>query len=101
MHTRLHGSYADDTGRGRKCIPEPRYQSFYLGKRRKNDVNNSFCSLLQHTTTMFAFKQLENNSDEGRRVYDSMATVLRCVLEDMRCTDDEEEKTPMSPLPLT
>lgn len=70
-------------------------------EKKQCQQHNSFCSLLQHTTTVFAFKQLENNSDEERRVYDSMATVLRCVLEDMRCTDDEDDKTPMSPLPLT
>lgn len=68
-------------------------------KKTQCQQHNNFRSLLQHTTTVFAFKQLENNSDEGR-VYESMATVLRCVLEDMRCADDEEDKAPMSPLPL-
>lgn len=69
-------------------------------KKNQCQQHNIFCFLLQRTTTVFAFKQLENNSDEGRRVYESMATVLRCVLEDMRCTDDEEDMTRMSPLPL-
>lgn len=77
-------------------------KAFTWVREEKNSVDNITVSVLycQHTTTVFAFKQLENNSDDGRRVYESMATVLRCVLEDMRCTDDEEDKTPMSPLPL-
>lgn len=46
MHTGLHGSYADDTGGGRNCIPEPHYQGFHLGENRrhvKNIGNSADC----------------------------------------------------------
>lgn len=46
---------------------------------------------------MFAFEQMENNSEDGGKVYESMMTVLRCVLEDMRCMEIEVDEPRMSP----
>lgn len=55
--------------------------------------------LHSHQKTMFAFTQVESNSDEGRKVYESMARVLQCILEDMRNTNiEEEEDTTENPL---
>lgn len=41
---------------------------------------------------------MDSNSDEGRKVYESMATVLQCILEDMRNTDGEEDDASATPL---
>lgn len=44
---------------------------------------------------------MDRNSEDGSKVHESMATVLRCVLEDMRCKDIEEDEAPVSPCSLT
>ncbi|XP_029291769.1 protein tyrosine phosphatase domain-containing protein 1 [Cottoperca gobio] len=44
--------------------------------------------------TIKAFTRIENNSEDGSKVYESMTAALRCVLEDMRCTAMEGEELP-------
>ncbi|XP_047466020.1 protein tyrosine phosphatase domain-containing protein 1 [Mugil cephalus] len=44
--------------------------------------------------TIKAFTRININSEEGSRVYESMTTVLRCVLEDMRNKAIETDETP-------
>lgn len=46
---------------------------------------------------MFAFHQIENNSEDGQKVHETMTAALRCVLEDTRGVDLEEEPTPANP----
>lgn len=46
---------------------------------------------------MFAFQQIENNSEDGQKVHETMTAALRCVLEDMRGVALEEEPTPDNP----
>ncbi|XP_072222625.1 protein tyrosine phosphatase domain-containing protein 1 [Leuresthes tenuis] len=48
--------------------------------------------------TIKAFTWMDINSEDGSKVYESMTTVLRCVLEDMRYTAIRAEDTPTSPL---
>ncbi|KAM9342434.1 protein tyrosine phosphatase domain-containing protein 1 [Pholidichthys leucotaenia] len=50
--------------------------------------------------TIKAFTWMDTNSEDGRKVYESMTAVLRCVLEDMRMTFKMDE-TPMSPFSIT
>ncbi|XP_076598259.1 protein tyrosine phosphatase domain-containing protein 1 [Chaetodon auriga] len=51
--------------------------------------------------TIKAFTWMENNSEDGKKVYESTTTVLRCVLEDMRCTAIEMDERPSSPFSAT
>ncbi|XP_036959448.1 protein tyrosine phosphatase domain-containing protein 1 [Acanthopagrus latus] len=44
--------------------------------------------------TIKAFTWMENNSEEESQVYESMTTVLRCVLEDMRLMYFGDNETP-------
>ncbi|XP_044067957.1 protein tyrosine phosphatase domain-containing protein 1 isoform X2 [Siniperca chuatsi] len=60
------------------------------------EVENTFLNRI-----IKAFTWMENNSEDGTQVYESMTTVLRCVLEDMRCVAIEADETPTSPFPLT
>ncbi|XP_054464739.1 protein tyrosine phosphatase domain-containing protein 1 [Anoplopoma fimbria] len=46
--------------------------------------------------TIKAFTWVENSSEEGSKVYESMSTALRCVLEDLRCSVSDAD-TPMPP----
>lgn len=50
---------------------------------------------------LFAVEQMENNSEDGKKVYESMTTALRCELEDLRDTAMEADETPTCPYPLT
>ncbi|XP_008286459.1 protein tyrosine phosphatase domain-containing protein 1 [Stegastes partitus] len=61
-----------------------------------DEVENAFLNRI-----IKAFTWLDNNSEDGRNVYESMTTVLRCVIEDMRCTTTEEDETAMASFPLT
>lgn len=45
----------------------------------------------------FVFDQMENDSEDGHKVYESMTAALRCVLEDMRFVEAE----PATPFALT
>ncbi|XP_040920677.1 protein tyrosine phosphatase domain-containing protein 1 [Toxotes jaculatrix] len=56
------------------------------------EVENAFLN-----RTIKAFTWMENNSEDGSKVYESMTPVLRCVLEDMRFTSMEADEAPMSP----
>ncbi|XP_070695055.1 protein tyrosine phosphatase domain-containing protein 1 [Pempheris klunzingeri] len=60
------------------------------------EVENAFLN-----RTIKAFTRVENNSEDGRKVYESMTTVLRCVLWDMRSLAIEADKAPVSPFALT
>ncbi|KAM9351002.1 protein tyrosine phosphatase domain-containing protein 1 [Symphorus nematophorus] len=51
--------------------------------------------------TIKAFTWMENNSEDGGRVYESMTTVLQCVLEDLRSMAMDAEEMPISPFSLT
>ncbi|KAM7411626.1 hypothetical protein PAMA_021556 [Pampus argenteus] len=53
------------------------------------EVENAFLN-----RTIKAFTWMENNSEDGNNVYESMTPVLRCVLEDMRCIAIEADNTP-------
>ncbi|XP_062248375.1 protein tyrosine phosphatase domain-containing protein 1 [Platichthys flesus] len=55
-------------------------------------VENAFLN-----RTIKAFTWVENNSEEGRQVYETMTPVLRCVLEDTRCTSMDADETDSSP----
>ncbi|KAM3871772.1 protein tyrosine phosphatase domain-containing protein 1 [Diretmus argenteus] len=48
--------------------------------------------------TIKAFTQLEKTSEEGKKVYETMTTVLRCVLLDMRWTAKTEDESLVVPL---
>ncbi|XP_070765952.1 protein tyrosine phosphatase domain-containing protein 1 [Enoplosus armatus] len=62
----------------------------------QEDVENAFLN-----RTIKAFTWMDNNSEDGSKVYESMTTVLRCVLEDMRCMAIEADQAPTSPFALT
>eukprot|EP00066_Takifugu_rubripes_P011608 XP_011600874.1 PREDICTED: protein tyrosine phosphatase domain-containing protein 1 [Takifugu rubripes] len=47
--------------------------------------------------TVKAFTWIENNSEDGQKVLETMTAALRCVLEDMRSVALEEEPTPDNP----
>ncbi|XP_073325814.1 protein tyrosine phosphatase domain-containing protein 1 [Pagrus major] len=55
------------------------------------EVENAFLE-----RTIKAFTWMENNSEDESQVFESMTTVLRCVLEDMRCADVGDDETPKS-----
>uniref|UniRef100_A0A8C4EGV8 Protein tyrosine phosphatase domain-containing protein 1 n=1 Tax=Dicentrarchus labrax TaxID=13489 RepID=A0A8C4EGV8_DICLA len=55
-------------------------------------VENAFLN-----RTIKAFTWIKNDSDDGSRVYESVTTVLRCVLEEMRCAAIEADEALMSP----
>uniref|UniRef100_A0A3Q3XHB9 Protein tyrosine phosphatase domain-containing protein 1 n=1 Tax=Mola mola TaxID=94237 RepID=A0A3Q3XHB9_MOLML len=59
------------------------------------EVENAFLN-----RTIKAFTWMKNDSEDASKVYESMTAVLQCVLEDMRCTDGEDD-TNMSPSCLT
>lgn len=40
---------------------------------------------------MFAFEQMKNDSEDATKVYESMTAVLRCVLEEMRLSDGDDD----------
>ncbi|KAM9855595.1 protein tyrosine phosphatase domain-containing protein 1 [Aulostomus maculatus] len=50
--------------------------------------------------TIKAFTWVEKSKEDGDKVYESMTTLLRCVLEDMRYIAAEEYEPPMSPFSL-
>ncbi|XP_035015776.1 protein tyrosine phosphatase domain-containing protein 1 isoform X2 [Hippoglossus stenolepis] len=56
------------------------------------EVENAFLN-----RTIKAFTWVENNSEEGRQVFETMTPVLRCVLEDTRFTRMDEDETLSSP----
>ncbi|KAM7404949.1 hypothetical protein PAMP_012248 [Pampus punctatissimus] len=55
------------------------------------EVENAFLN-----RTIKAFTWMENNSEDGNNVYESMTPVLRCVLEDMRCVAIEADTFPLT-----
>ncbi|XP_078110005.1 protein tyrosine phosphatase domain-containing protein 1 [Sander vitreus] len=59
------------------------------------EVENAFLN-----RTIKAFTWIQNNSEDGSKVYESMTTALRCVLEDMRSGVIEADETPMYPFSL-
>lgn len=66
---------------------------------RADDANSADCVIPYYaSTTVFAFQQVDSNSDEGRKVHESVAGVLQCMLEDMRSTNTEEDDTTDNPL---
>ncbi|XP_037630091.1 protein tyrosine phosphatase domain-containing protein 1 [Sebastes umbrosus] len=60
------------------------------------EVENAFLN-----RTIRAFTWMENNSEDRSKVYESMTTALRCVLEDMRYMAIEADETPSSSCPQT
>ncbi|XP_034446838.1 protein tyrosine phosphatase domain-containing protein 1 [Hippoglossus hippoglossus] len=56
------------------------------------EVENAFLN-----RTIKAFTWVENNSEEGRQVFETMTPVLRCVLEDTRFTRMDADETLSSP----
>ncbi|XP_041654678.1 protein tyrosine phosphatase domain-containing protein 1 [Cheilinus undulatus] len=50
--------------------------------------------------TIKALTWSQNDSEDGRKVYESMTTVLQCVLWDMRCEITDEDETRLSPCSL-
>ncbi|KAI3356893.1 hypothetical protein L3Q82_003540 [Scortum barcoo] len=60
------------------------------------EVENAFLN-----RTIKAFTLMKNESEDTSKVYESMTTVLRCVLENMRCMAIEADEMSMSPFPLT
>ncbi|XP_033483898.2 protein tyrosine phosphatase domain-containing protein 1 [Epinephelus lanceolatus] len=56
------------------------------------EVENAFLN-----RTIKAFTWLDNKSEDGSKVYESMTEVLRSVLEEMRCMALKADETPMSP----
>ncbi|XP_071332758.1 protein tyrosine phosphatase domain-containing protein 1 [Trachinotus anak] len=59
------------------------------------EVENAFLN-----RTIKAFTWMENSSEDGSKVYESMTPVLQCVLEHIRCKAIEEDEAPMSPFSL-
>ncbi|XP_041860108.1 protein tyrosine phosphatase domain-containing protein 1 [Melanotaenia boesemani] len=51
--------------------------------------------------TIKAFTWMDINSEDGSKVYGSMTTILKCVLEDMRLMAIAAEEAPMSPMSFT
>uniref|UniRef100_UPI0037E9A9BE protein tyrosine phosphatase domain-containing protein 1 n=1 Tax=Semicossyphus pulcher TaxID=241346 RepID=UPI0037E9A9BE len=60
------------------------------------EVENAFLK-----RTIKAVTWLEYDSEDGRKVYESMTSVLQCVLWDLRCVAIEAEETQVSPCSLT
>ncbi|XP_028439198.1 protein tyrosine phosphatase domain-containing protein 1 [Perca flavescens] len=60
------------------------------------EVENAFLN-----RTIKAFTWIKNKSEDGSKVYESMTTALRCVLEDMRSRVVEADEPPASPFSLT
>ncbi|KAF1390296.1 hypothetical protein PFLUV_G00056600 [Perca fluviatilis] len=60
------------------------------------EVENAFLN-----RSIKAFTWIKNNSEDGSKVYESMTTALRCVLEDMRSRVIEADEPPTSPFSLT
>ncbi|XP_059189890.1 protein tyrosine phosphatase domain-containing protein 1, partial [Centropristis striata] len=61
------------------------------------EVENAFLN-----RTIKAFTWMENNSEDGSKVYESMTRALQCVIEDMRSAFiEEDEKQKSSSCPLT
>ncbi|XP_032377097.1 protein tyrosine phosphatase domain-containing protein 1 [Etheostoma spectabile] len=60
------------------------------------EVENAFLN-----RTIKAFTWIKNNSEDESKVYESMTTALRCVLEDMRSRVIKADEMPTSPFSLT
>lgn len=72
-----------------------------IGIHFNNLIHVLVIGLVSTTLVLFAFEQIKNNSEDGSKVYESMTTALRCVLEDMRSGVIEADETPTSPFSLT
>nr|XP_046254108.1 protein tyrosine phosphatase domain-containing protein 1 [Scatophagus argus] len=60
------------------------------------EVENAFL-----IRTIKAFTWMDSKSEDGSKVHETMTSVLRCVLEDMRRMIIEADETPMSPFSVT
>uniref|UniRef100_A0A665VYP8 Protein tyrosine phosphatase domain-containing protein 1 n=1 Tax=Echeneis naucrates TaxID=173247 RepID=A0A665VYP8_ECHNA len=63
--------------------------------RIPEEVENTFLN-----RTIKAFTWMENNSEDGSKLYESLTSVLRCILEHMRCIAIEADDSPLSPFSL-
>ncbi|XP_023285351.1 protein tyrosine phosphatase domain-containing protein 1-like isoform X1 [Seriola lalandi dorsalis] len=59
------------------------------------DIENAFLN-----RTIKAFTWMENDSEDGSKVYESMTPVLRCILQHMKCIAIEADEGLMSPFSL-
>ncbi|KAF7210068.1 protein tyrosine phosphatase domain-containing protein 1 isoform X1 [Nothobranchius furzeri] len=59
------------------------------------EIENAFLNRISKALTW-----IDKNSEDGRKVYESLSAALRCVLVDMRSEAEEEEKRPESPFPI-